>query len=336
MIPKRLLCHFSKYEEARLEKGSSEAGTNVFKLSDVDADVFQFIWQWLCTGTLKIPRNCTCGWDGCKMDIFQGEIRLLCRVHILGERLLFDYRFLERVVQARLNERIEEAKLNFRLFPLTPEIVEEVLWGSSLVRYDRYSNRGNHSLRPFVLRHLRSFQFCTTVNFMDYAKCFKNDGAFTAEIVIFLASEIKWARERSEAELGWPLDLFREEKQVSEEDQGYDQDTETRNRLYQGVWFVLRRICTSAECSMTEVRSFSNLFEMDSSFAADFLNHMATELLWIIERWGERRGEVVDFIAERGEGKGITQQTRDIERQVERDMRRDGWFAEAWIRKPED
>ena len=323
-IPKRLLYQFSGYAKACLGGGFSEACANAVFLPDVDPDVFQYLWQWLYTGELKISQPWTWDWDQRRIERFTKTFRLLYRLHALGERLLFDYRFLSFVVQHQLEELIEEANSNEKVMTLSPEIVEEVLSESTPVDYEMSMGLDLPSLRPFVLRHLCTFGFCTTIDFMDYADCFEKDGGFAAEIMIYLASEIKWAKERWEAQVGWPVDVFRNQEQVTE-DEGPSRCIASRTKLGEGVWVLLKRLCTSAECSETDIRGFSNLFEMEGAFAAEFLNHMATELLLTIEQWGEEREEKVDFAAEKEEAERLKQEAKDLQNMVDKIMRRQGW-----------
>ena len=309
-IPKRLLYQFSDYAKACLEGQFSEAGANAVFLPDVDPDVFQYLWQWLYTGKLKIPQSYIWDWAKSKNERFTGICRPLCRLHALGERLLFDYRFLEYVVQHQLDDVIKEANCNEKGMMLSPELVEEVLSESAPVAYEdpRYDVP---SLRPFVLEHLCTFDFCTTVDFMDYADCFEKDGGFAAEIIIHLASDIRWAKEQWEAQVGRPVDVFRNQERVTEGESS-PRCIASRTKLSEGILVVLRRLCTSAECSATEIRDFKYLFEIDGAFAAEFVNHMVTELLLTVERWGEERGEKVDFVAEKEEAEALEELTRNM------------------------
>ena len=323
--PKRLLYQFSDYAKACLEGRFSEASANAVFLPDVDPNVFQFLWQWLYTGKLKIPQFYSWDWDKRRSERFTEICRLFCQLHTLGERLLFDYRFLDFVVQRELEGFIDKAISNKEFIALSPEIVEEVLSDSTPVIYEQFLCLGDvPSLRPFVLRYTCTFQCCTTVDFMDYADCFEKDGRFAAEIMIYLASEIKWAKQRWESQVGWPVDVFRNQEAVTE-DEGSSRCIASRTKLTEGIWVVLRRLCTSAECSATEIRNFSNLFEMDGAFTAEFVNHMATELLLTIERWGEERGEKVDFVAEKEEAERLEQEAEDLANYVAKIMRRQGW-----------
>ena len=316
-IPKRLLYQFSDFAKACLEGQFSEATTNAVFLPDVDPDVFQYLWQWLYTGELKILRSYTYDWQQSRSEKLTEICRPFCRLHILGERLLFDYRFLDHVVQHQMEEVIKEVNSDDKVLPLSPEIIEKVLSESRPVIYDDssfFEFFDLPSLRPFVLKHLSTFEVCTTVDFMDYANCFEKDGGFAAEIIIYLAEAIGWAKERCQAQVGRPVDVFRDREQVAQ-DKGSSQCLATRTKLSEGVWVVLKRICTSAEpVSRTKIRGFSNLFEKDGAFAAEFLNHLVTELLLTIERWGGEKGEKVNFVAEKAEAERLEQEEADAER----------------------
>lgn len=326
-IPKRLLYHFSDFAKACLESNFSEASANAIFLPDVDPSILQWIWQWLYTGKLKVYPNHIWDWDDWDLsqnDRLKQACHLLCRVHILGERLLFDDRLLGGSVEHQLDTVIEEAETSGEPIPLSPEIVEEVLTNSAPVPYWGGWGWANPSLRPFVLRHLCTFQFCTTVDFMDYVECFERDGAFAAEIMRFMASELKWAKERWEAQIGSPVDVVEKKMQCAEEE-GNAQCMTTRPKTRQGVWLALRCICTFAGCQKTDFRAYNQCFELDGEFAAEILNYMAEEALWIMKVWGMERGSVVDVAAEREEEARIAQEKSDLEHMVQKIMRRGGW-----------
>lgn len=319
-IPKRLLYHFSDYAKACLEGQFSEAGANAVFLPDVDPNVFQYLWLWLYSGELTIPPHYICDWGKSRSENFTDNCRLFCQLHILGERLLFDHRFLGSIVQRRFDDFIKEENPS-KGMALSPEIFEEVLTDSTPVIYEESVFWNIRSLRPFMLEHLCTFECCTTVDFTDYADCFEMDGGFAAEIVIYLASEIKWAKDQWKAQVGQPVDVFKDQELVTE-DEGSSQCIATSSKLSKGVWVVLRRLCTSVDCSATEIRGFRNLFEMDGDFVAEFLNHMATELLLTVERWGEEKGEKVDFVAEKERREEEEEATKRL---VQKIMLRGGW-----------
>lgn len=210
-------------------------------------------------------------------------------MHFLGERVLFDDRLLRAGIQYQLDDIIEEARSSAEFMPLTPEIIEEVLSESASVRYGGRMSWASQPLRPLVLRHLCTFQFCTEVDFMDYVGCFENDGAFAAEIMEFMKSEIEWAVKRWEADVEQPVDAAEKEQQFADEE-GVAQWVATRPRALQGVGLVLRYFCTFAGCTKTDFRAYSQCFELDGEFAAEILNYMVEELLWIVEMWEGREG----------------------------------------------
>lgn len=297
-IPKRLFCHFSGYAKAFLEGGLSEASANAISLPDVDADVFQYLWQWLYTGKVRLNSFYASNTDLDGYERLVQACQLLCRLHILGEHLLFDYRFLESGVQMQLETVIEEAKREELPIPLRPDIVEEVVSRYALAQYTDFCS--SFTLRPVVLRHLCNFQFCTTVDFTDYENCFQKDGALAAELLVFLASEIKWANKRCEAQVGRRVYMYGIEQQFTG-GQGSNQLLTTNSQTDEGVWIALRYVCTSEAYTTHYIRSFSRYFELNAAFAAAFLNQMAKELLWTIERWGEERGRKVDVAVEKEE-----------------------------------
>ena len=322
-IPKRLFYYFSDYAKPCLESEFSEARTNALWLSDVDPDVFQWLWQWLYTGKLKVWHYCDNNWGQSVRERRNQACQILCRLHILGERLLFDYRFLSDV-ERQIDKIIEEAKTSKDIMPLSPETVENVLADSAPVEcYDRM-NWTRRSLRPFVLRNVCSFQFCTTVDFMDYANCFERDGAFAAEIMAFMADETRWGVKLWGAQIDWPVDIA-EQKWLFAEERIINISGEGRTEKGQGVWSAMKTLCTSAGCTRKHLRGFSPFFESDGAFTADVLNYMAAELRWVIKRWGEDRGEEVDVTAEREEEERIAEEESLFQDMVDRIIRRDGW-----------
>lgn len=291
-IPRRLFDHFSGYAKACLGGVSSESSADPVWLLDVDPNVFQYLWQWLYTGKVRLQSFYASNPDLDDNQRLVQACQLLCQAHMLGERLLFDNRFLESGVEMQLQKVIEEAKTEELPMPLRPDMVEEVLSGFALAQYEE--SWSSCTLRPVVLKHLCNFQFCTTVDFTDYENCFQKDGTFAAELLIFLASEIKWAKERGEAQIGRQLYVFGIEEQVTGE-----QHIMTTSKLDEGVWVALRHICTSEGYTTNYIRSFSRHFELNAAFAAAFLNQMAKELLWTVKRWGEELGQKVDVAAEK-------------------------------------
>ena len=182
-IPKRLIYHFSDYARVCLEGSFSETAANAIWLPDIDPDVFQFLWQWLYSGKLSIHRYCTMDDDW--RDLNEDEqcqrvCQLLCRVHMLGERLLFDWRFLLDV-QRNLDALLEKVKHS----PFTPKILQEVFSESAPVELLTLDLRG------FVLNHWMSFDLCTTIDYYKYVECFEQDGAFAAKMMAYVASELK-------------------------------------------------------------------------------------------------------------------------------------------------
>ena len=322
-IPKRLLYHFSDFAKACLEGSFLEARANAVWLPDVDPNIFRWLLQSLYTGNFKVTPD----FDRRESERSQVVCQTLCRVHILGERLLFDRDFLRRGIHEELDTLIEKATTSGELIPLTPEIVEEVLTNSAPTRY--WGNKGppnfaNPSMRRFILRHLCTFQFCTTVDFMDFADCFERDGAFAAEMMVFMASELKWAKERWEAQVGLSVDVVEKKMQCAKEE-GNAQCVTMRSKTGQGVWLALRCICTFAGCQTTDFRAYSQCFELDGEFAAAILAYQAEEVLWIVEMWGKERGSSVDVAAEREEEYEIEKEKSDLERMVHKFRRRRGW-----------
>ena len=280
--------------------------------------------MWLYTGELQVLRHCHQDWDFSSDEQLEEACLVLCRVHFLGERLLFDDRLLRVGIQYQLDDIVEEARSSAEYMPLTPEIIEEVLSESAPVQYAGSMSWASRSLRLLVLRHLRTFRFCTEADFMDYVGCFENDGAFAAEIMEFVKSEIEWAVKRWEADVKSPVDVAKKEQQFADEE-GVFQWVATRPRPFQGVGLVLRYFCTFAGCTKTDFRAYSQCFEFDGEFAAEILNYMVEELLWIVDMWGKERGWAVDVGEEREEEERVAQEESDFQHMVDRIMRRDGW-----------
>lgn len=320
-IEKRLLCHFSKFAERCLEGSFSEAEANAIWLPDVDPNVFKYLRLWLKTGRLEFYGPLPWDWDPSEAELQEQTCRLLCRVHMLGERLLFQSSFLQNVVQEQLHTVLEEARVSHQFMPLTPNIVEEILSHSAPLRYDSPWAWESASLRPFVLRHLCTFELCTTVDFWDYAACFEGDGAFAADIMHFIAGELKWAVEQWEVQTGWDVDVAAKKEELAQEE-GYDQWVALRPNIRRDVWLALRYISSFAGCQKTDFRAYAPCFELDGQVAAEILDCLAEELRWVAERWGVERGAEVDWAKEKQE---YECETRFLERMMDKIKRRAGW-----------
>ena len=296
-IPKNLLCYFSDYAKVCLESSFKESRENAVRLPDVDPDTFQWLLLWLYTGKIEIhsyyQHKQGLQWHEKLSQAWQ----VSCRVHMLGERLLFDDRLFWSGVQVQLLHVIQKAKYLETVMPLKPELVEEVLSGSAPIRYPNAVSRECHSLRPLMVEQLCTYKFCTTTDFMDWIECFELDGGFAAEIMVYMADVIGWAVKRWAGQTGRPVDVVQKALKDAEE-KGYSQFIMMRPKTCDEVWLALRSIFTSAGCQAVDFRSYSHCFELDGELAAEILNVMARELLWVVEVWGMDKGEVVDVVAE--------------------------------------
>ena len=275
------------------------------------------LWRWLYTGELDTHRYCSMDDDWWILNEYEQSQRvcqLLCRVHMLGERLLFDWRFLQDVVQQELHTLIEKAEIS----PFTPEILLEVLSNSAPVEYPPCG--AHESLRPFVLYHWSSFDFSTKINYSAYFECFERDGEFAAEMMAYMASELEWAVERWGKQTKSTIDINAKKKQLAADD-GLSQCVERRYGKCDGVWLACRYMCTWTGCTTTAFRTYSRCFELDGAFAANVMWYMAEELLWVVDRWGMERGWSVDFAAEKQE----EEYEEALQSMVDKIMRRGGW-----------
>ena len=199
-IPKRLLYKSSNFTKLCLESSFAEAGTNAVWLPDVSLGVFQWVWKWLYQGRLEIEKEFY--WfvmfeeNGrpfySATEPLQQACQLLCRVHMLGERLLMETRFL-RTVQEELEKVVKRGKDNGYVNPFTPELLQEVLSQSTpVVDLCAYSN---DSLRSSVFEQLRDYEFCANFDFMKCSECFEFDGAFAGKLMDYMSRQLVWAVE---------------------------------------------------------------------------------------------------------------------------------------------
>ena len=367
-IPKRLIYYVSDHARMCLEGSFAEASANAVRLSDVDPETFQWLWHWLYTGKLGVFDH-YCGVMGNREQRTKACL-MLCRVHHLAERLLFDSQFFDDV-QENLERIIADGEIDGKPMMLSPEIVGEVLLGSwPVVRYEdnlvdpvRYWSTkfsaprffSHHdSLTPYILGYLCTFEFCTTANFHQYADYFVEDGAFVGEIMAFMANETSWAIHRwgrqvdrrvdiAEVKRDFAYRFFEEqllEPQAMDADElkSYLQQTanaqpwmETPPRIPEEVWSSLKAMCTSAECTTDDFRDLSPYFGMDAEFTGKLLGYMATELSWVIYSWSLERHEHVDWAAEKAEEK--REEEREEEREsIERSaFKESGWWPnDGW------
>ena len=300
-IPKRLIYRYSEYARVCLEGKFPEAAANAIWLPDVDPKVFQLLWRWLHSDTIDIDRYISVDdiWWGMnerkeRQIVCQRACQLLCRLHILCERLLFDYRFLRGEVQRELDSVIARAETS----PFTVEIIQEVLANSAPVHPEAYCSIT--SLRPFLLEHWSNFCLCTTINFYDYVECFEQDGRFAAAVMAYMAWELMWVVSRWGKQTESVVDLDEKKKEFYEKE-GLSQSMVKSCGRRQGVWLVCRYMCTFKGCTTTYFPGYSHCFELDGGLAAEIMTYMAEELVWAVDRWGTERGSKVDFTAEKAE-----------------------------------
>lgn len=326
-IPKRLLYQFSAFAKPCLEGRFAEAEVNSVWLPDVRPDVFQWIWRWLYQGKLQAEKNCYWMHDGGQDTCYEWHkprhrqlvCQLLCRVHMLGERLLFDRRFLEKTVQAELEALIEEAKEDGDPNPFTPEIIEDILSQSAPV--DSFSTWWNLSLRSFLFEKLCDYDVCANMDLMKCSKCFELDGAFAAELMGYMAGELLWAVELWGAQTESIVDVAEKELQLAGEE-GRSQWLVKKPKRRSYVWLALRYMCTFQGCTTAKFREYIDCFELDGAFAAEILAYMAGELRWVREKWGEERGPSVDVAQEKEEEDRNAREEDDITRLVNRNRYR--------------
>ncbi len=234
---------------------------------------------------------------------------MLCQMHMLGERLLFNLDSL-RDFKMRLSTNIrkfmEVVKVDdWFSIQWMADIIYEVLSDSAPPQYDSFSwgstwTMYDLSLRSGILANICTFDFCTRFNFWDCSEAFALDGRFAAEIMMYLAKELEWAVELWGAQTQSLVDVADKKLQDARESGDYMTVTK-RPKGNLGRWLALRHACTYTGCITTDFRAYSKCFEIDGSFAAEIIDYMATELKWVVERWGQERGRKVDVAKEKEE-----------------------------------
>ena len=73
-----------------------------------------------------------------------------------------------------------------------------------------------------ALRYICTYQGCTTTPFEVYSKCFELDGVFAAEILEYLAGELRWVREKWGEERGPRVNVAQEKENEEWNDNDYD------------------------------------------------------------------------------------------------------------------
>ena len=241
---------------------------------------------------------------------------MLCQVHLLGERLLMHESFFEDVrdkLKEYIKAAIEEVNEYGTSMSWMAEIIHQVLSESAPC--------GELSLRRYLLYNLYDFTFCTTFNFLDCASSFELDGGFAADLMMYLARELKWAVELWGAQTQSTVDVA-EKKLREAEDNGELHAIAKRPKGKEGIWLALRHLCTYTGCTTTDFRAYSRCFELDGSFAAEILDFMGAELKWVVERWGQERGPEVDVAQEREDEGRIADDYHNIGRLDWRNMYR--------------
>lgn len=256
-------------------------------------------------------------WDIDEQEQRRRECQLLCQVEMLGERLLFDGRLYDAIGK-ELDALIELGGVSL----FTPEIVHDIFSNSAPVQYcsmGQYYYQ-QQSLKALVLHHWSCFDSCTAINYYEYIECFEQDGAFAAQVMLEVVSEIGWAVERWGAQVGSTIDVNEKKEQVAKERGGF-QWIERREGKRDGVWLACRYMCTFTGCTTTDFRTYSRCFVLDGVFAAEILSYMREELLWILDRWGIERGSSVDLATERYD----EEQEELLQSMADKNYRRQGW-----------
>lgn len=294
-IPKCLLYRYSDFAKSCLEGNFFEASANAVWLPDVEPDVFQWLWQMLYTQRIDVfvddGRN-----DNAVVENVWKACETLCQVHILGERLLFEEYEILRKVQKKIRKLIKLAKEEEIAMPWTPDIIHKVLSESTPYQLYGYRSSESLSMRPFLLESLSSFDFCANFDFLNNGEILKLDGQFAASLMHDMAREIKWAVELWGAQTLSSVDVTEKKLQLAQEE-GNSQTITKRPKG--GVWLALRYACTYSGCTTIKFEAYSQCFELDGQFTAELLSFMATELKWVVERWGLERGPKVDVDQEK-------------------------------------
>lgn len=325
-IPKRLLYQYSHFAKPCLEGKFAEAGANAVWLPDVSPDVFQWIWRWLYQGSVKIENYCynldddelNNTYYSQPQERIQQACQLLCRVHMLGERLLMDYSFF-RTVQEEFKDFIKRLKKCTHLNPFTPELIHEVLSNSMPV--SEFCSYSNTSLRSFVFEQLCDYDFCANFDFMKCSQCLELDGAFAAGLMAYMSRQLVWAVELWGAQTESTVDVVEKKLNLAEEE-GNSQVMVKGPKRRSDIWLALRYFCTFQGCTTTSFHEYGECFELDGAFAAEILAYMGGELRWIREKWGEERGPRVNVTEEQENEAWNAEHFNDIERMVQRNTYR--------------
>lgn len=64
-----------------------------------------------------------------------------------------------------------------------------------------------------ALRYFCTFQGCTTTSFGKYSKCFELDWVFAAQILAYMAEELRWVREKWGEERGLRVNVSQEKRE---------------------------------------------------------------------------------------------------------------------------
>ena len=296
-----------------LEGTFSEARANAIWLRDVNPDVFQYLLLWLYNARLDIVDE----HDLWETEGRQKACELLCQMHVLGERLLFDTTFLrdvEEKLDTVMDTVMEAAKQDGIPMPWIADIMSLVLSESAPYQYvNWWDSFENPSLRPSLLRNLRTLEFFTTFEFSNCGKVFALDGGFAAELMMYLAEELKWAVELWGAQTQSSINIAEKKLQEAQES-GDLQALTKRPKKNLGRWLASKYACTYTLCTTMNFRLCSHIFEQDGFFAAEILDFMATELKWIVEKWGRERGPKVDVAQEKEDERWNENDYHDIER----------------------
>ena len=203
-------------------------------------------------------------------EILPRECLLLCRLHVLTERLLFDDWSLPLRIRRKLEKCIEEARNQGYPLPLTPEAMEEVLLNSAPITDE--TEVEPETWESWNRKAKDGWKSLTTAEVSESipaAPTYDPDNDPWVSKPVISKPYVYPIRYRSVP--------------------GLRSDISLRPHM-------IERFCDFDFCTTTDFKQWTQCFELDGRFAVELMAYIAFEQDWVKRSW-EVEADSVDDVA---------------------------------------
>lgn len=218
-LPRKLLYYHPRFAERAIEGFFREASEKALRLPQDDPEVFYWLVQWMLQGNLEMVEQLRqkYQWKNGRQDWREYACRLLCRLWILGDKILHEPESSRRwpgisfawSIRWGLHDLFCGAQDDNLRTPLIPDVVIEV-WQNTMPDIEepgkhRFGPR-DRSLRQILFDELCDSHFHKTGVFdcSEYSECFMLDGGkFAADVLAYLMRFANMDFDERNVEMQW-------------------------------------------------------------------------------------------------------------------------------------